>query len=441
VNILYFQKGGSNPASRLGTLAAMTEYHSFETSPFKKWTADWSIREGHYYSNKAPGPMLLGWPFYKVWEIFRIQTDSVEARNERRLQLQDEISFILSILLQCIPLIFLLNHFFKREFTRKKTLLAQSVFLILAICFGSTGAFFFNTYFGHAFAVISVLGFLMYWRERQFLVSGFFLALGVLSDYGSILMIPAALVAQIFSKKNQPWKSFIFPFLKGTLIPLLLWCVYHTICFGNPWTLANKYQNPVFQDLLNQGPQLWGIFSYPSWETTRNLLWGSTRGILQTQSWVLLTIPALLYLLFIKKKNSFEVIFSLCFFIGLFYMNISFGGWHGGASPGARYLSAGIASLALALWVEWENLSPHFIKILWGSISVSLIFYAHVMSTSILMSGYPILEEAFNWVWKLSVFPYAKAKTILLIVIFLMFVRNPKVVNELKTVRHKKNSI
>jgi hypothetical protein len=63
------------------------------------------------------------------------------------------------------------------------------------------------------------------------------------------------------------------------------------------------------------------------------------------------------------------------------------------------------------------------------------------MSTSILMSGYPILEEAFNWVWKLSVFPYAKAKTILLIVIFLMFVRNPKVVNELKTVRHKKNSI
>ncbi|MBP7845412.1 MAG: hypothetical protein KA116_11435, partial [Proteobacteria bacterium] len=64
-----------------------------------------------------------------------------------------------------------------------------------------------------------------------------------------------------------------------------------------------------------------------------------------------------------------------------------------------------------------------------------------VMSTSILMSGYPILEEAFNWVWKLSVFPYAKVKTIILIAIFLIIVRNPKVVNSLKTVRHKKNSV
>ena len=59
------QYGGENAKSRDAALRALTEAHTFSIDNYKEWTLDWAhAPNGHYYSNKAPGAVLLGLPMF-----------------------------------------------------------------------------------------------------------------------------------------------------------------------------------------------------------------------------------------------------------------------------------------------------------------------------------------------------------------------------------------
>jgi hypothetical protein len=424
INIFYKQEGGSNPAARIATLAAMSEYGTFETTAYKHWSADWAIRDGRHYSNKAPGPMILAYPIYRAWESLRMPGAlSEEERNKWRLAHSEEASYFLALLLQALPMALLLFFAFRLLSTSRAETLAL-MFLLLALCFGNVSSFFYNSFFGHGLAAWSALAFLIFWEIRRYAWAGFFLGLSVLSDYGSLFLLPAFLAAYFICRKDRPpFKGFLLPFCLGALPTLLVWAYYHQVCFGAPWYLANKFQNPVFQDLQKEEGQLWGVIRLlPNLNTIRNLLWGSSRGLLQTQSWALVALLFLGLRFFrLGRKIPFASLFSLLAFAGLFYMNASFGGWHGGASPGPRYLSAALPLLAFAVYRERKALSRPWILALGLGLVAACLFFAHVFSTSILMTGYPILEEAFQWVWLSDRFPGAILRTLFLLALMAIF--------------------
>jgi hypothetical protein len=268
--------------------------------------------------------------------------------------------------------------------------------------------------------VLFSLAFLYFWREKKYFFSALALSLSVLCDYGSLFLLPAFGLALLVSNDYKALNIKIFKsFFLGCIIPLLLWIYYHTLCFGKPWYIANRFQNPVFQDVKTVENQLWGVIAlFPNFTTMKNLLWGSTRGILQTQPWVLIALILQIKLIFKNNLRSFSNYFAIFSFAFLFYMNASFGGWHGGASPGARYMSVAFALIAFSIWENWIYFAYREKLILWIALGWSLIFYAHVMSTSILMTGYPILEEAFHWVWTTHRFPGAIIKTITILFLF-----------------------
>jgi hypothetical protein len=72
MNLINWQDGGVNAASRFAAIQSMAEDHTFQIGHFQDWTDDWSRGpNGHVYSNKAPGPMFLATPF--AWVLNRIK--------------------------------------------------------------------------------------------------------------------------------------------------------------------------------------------------------------------------------------------------------------------------------------------------------------------------------------------------------------------------------
>ena len=103
---------GINSASRLATMASMVENRSFSINDYAPaestifhWTGDWSrTPDGTYYSNKAPGPMLLAYPVY--WVLDKILTRSASTKDERnsiRYAQRLLVSHILAMLFQVLP--------------------------------------------------------------------------------------------------------------------------------------------------------------------------------------------------------------------------------------------------------------------------------------------------------------------------------------------------
>jgi hypothetical protein len=71
LNVIVSQDGESNAGSRFATLQAMAEHGTFQIDRIRDWTGDWSLApNGHYYSNKAPGPMFLALPMAWLIGVF-----------------------------------------------------------------------------------------------------------------------------------------------------------------------------------------------------------------------------------------------------------------------------------------------------------------------------------------------------------------------------------
>src|ERR1041385_5650736 len=110
INIAMPQKGNPNPASRLAAMAAFCETRTFQIDDYTLerplgWTNDWSRGpDGHFYSNKAPGPILIGLPvFWLIDQWVTAGATTPEARFLRRRMNLPVYNQFLSILFQIIP--------------------------------------------------------------------------------------------------------------------------------------------------------------------------------------------------------------------------------------------------------------------------------------------------------------------------------------------------
>src|SRR5688572_23679361 len=67
INLAVKHDGGVNAASRWLAMRSMCEQGTFTIDHRIEGTIDWArTPDGHYYSNKAPGPMLLGLPAFAI---------------------------------------------------------------------------------------------------------------------------------------------------------------------------------------------------------------------------------------------------------------------------------------------------------------------------------------------------------------------------------------
>lgn len=375
----------ANPYARYATLQAIAEDHGLAIDAYQGTTCDWARRPGgHFYSNKAPGPTLLAVPFYlPVDAIVVAHAQNRAERDLRRKEARDSILSYLAITLQVLPfmLVVLLAAEWLRRAGASRTAIEMAA---LAMLFGNTASLLMNMFFGHGMAALFTLALALALLERRLFLAGLLFGLDVLTDYGSGLFLPVVLGLIAFAPgaaRGTRWRQ-LSRFGLGGLAPFVVFAAYHAYCFGGPFTLPNKYQNPVF---VEPGARaLWGVIDFvPSWPIVKALLFGAKRGLWVTQPWVLLLVAIFAVLVWSRRRWGEHLsaartllLFALGGLAVLFFMNASFGGWHGGVSPGPRYMSAIFPVLGLALGLAYDKLPRVLRALLWLSLLPSLILFA-----------------------------------------------------------------
>jgi hypothetical protein len=365
------QYGGTNARSRIAALRAMTEGQSLSIDNYVDWTYDWSLSpNGHYYSNKAPGAALFGLPIFSVLDY------PVRLAQEGRRDTQGRVPepgylelTIFNVLMQIAPFSFLILSLSLALYRRGSTVSGMHFFALAAL-FGNTAAIYMNCYFGHGLAAIFFLAGFASWLWGRYGWAGFFFAATMLTDYGGACVIPFFLIAALYRERNwHPLKEIV----AGAFPVSMLWIWYHVTTFDSPFAIASQFINPSQVVAVQGSENLWGTVSFfPSTNALIGLLFGTERGLLVTQPWVLLSI--FLLLLPRAKLPRGTAILLLGGFGAALWMNASVGGWSGGFTLGPRYLAFILPAFALAAAWSWQNFSAPVRLALWAGLSVALLF-------------------------------------------------------------------
>ena len=392
-NALILFPHSTNPNSRLATLCAMVEDKSFRIDHYQDWTIDWAkTPDGSYYSNKAPGPMLVGYPvFWAIDKWLTINEPDRAARDQVREARSSLTLKLLSLLFQVLP--FTIVVVLALAWLEKRGSPPVALHLsCAAMLFGNTAALFMNSYFGHAMAATWVLALCLSLLRRRYVWSGLAYGLALLSDYSSAALLPGFLAAVFLQESRKNWSRCGWQIALGGTVPGLMWVLYHATCFGGPFTLPSRYQNPEFVDHAHF--EILGLFNLaPSGGVLAQLLFGFRRGILSSQPWILIILAAMLFRRFLLPRLSNEA-WSMCLplwrfllpgFVLLLWMNGSFDQWDAGSSFGPRYICSVFPAFGLLAGVCYASFSPLLARLLVISVCVAVAFWIAVYSTTALV--------------------------------------------------------
>jgi hypothetical protein len=371
----------------------MVEDHAFRIDHYKDLTIDWArTPDGHYYSNKAPGPVLLGFPVFWVVDTFWTARQSDRAaRDQARLARSGVSLSALSVLFQALPFALLtaVAVGWLEGFGGSRSALHWTC---VAMLFGSTASLFMSSYFGHGMAAVCVLGLCLSLVKRRYARAGLVFGLALLSDYSSALLLPGFLTVALVRERRGDWAQTLGQIAAGGVVPGVVWVAYHGSCFGGPFTLPGRYQNPMFVDTSrNEILGLFGLAPRPA--VVAELLAGWQRGLLWSQPWLLLVALSCPWWGRIARGLSQAAldaartlaIFLLPSFLLLLWMNASFGQWEGGATPGPRYMCSVFPAFGLLGGLLYDHLPSWVRRLLIGGVVLSAGFWILATSTSILV--------------------------------------------------------
>lgn len=398
--ICTFQPGGPNSSSRLFAMNNLIEAGSPRIDRYHELTIDWArTPDGHYYSNKAPGPILLGLPFYYVLD--KIFTHGLETRDERdlhRITLIEFIDRVVSYFLQTFPL-FLLTGMWLQVLRKEGVRFTALNWMVIALLLGNTLTLMTSTYYGHAMTAAFLLAMgLGLWRGSVF-GAYFFWGLAVLSEYSAAVIVLPLTVAMWPQLKQAPLQNGM-RILAAGIFPGVLWTYYHLTCFGGLFALPNKFQNPAFVDTAKFS--LWGIFGMPSPYALVQLLFGWSRGLLFTQPWMLVLLatpffagrfPTLSPWQSRAQQLRFVTVSSFVLFL---LINAAFGNWEAGAVAGPRYLSPMFGLMALLIALGWKTNSALQNKFFTITITLSAIFQITWLSMCSFPNMRPLWLQVLN---------------------------------------------
>ena len=409
INLFTTSAGSVNPGARWTMMVAMIEDHSFRIDKYYGHTIDWSrTPDGHYYSNKAPGPSMLGFPIF--WAMDKLDAGNLPARADRdfhRAHQMDDTLHTLSMLTQAIPLaiitLLLFNELQKLRVPRAGLHLGA-----IALLFGNTASLFVNTYFGHTMAAIFVLLMVFAIHKRSSIQIGLYFGLSVMCDYADMLLILPLIIA-LWMTKQITWKRLLLAGLGGA-VPGGLFAYYHAVCFGSPFTLSTKYVNPMFVDV--KVPSVWGVLRIiPDFSVMKRLLYFPERGLAFTQPWVLTCVALALIVAWMrhpdavqKKALNWISTFAIVGLTVFLWMNSCWGGWHGGSTCGPRYLGSILPVFGLIVPLLYGQLSPFFRQLIFVTLAPGLLLFVLVLTCSyVLAPELPLLQYYFGMTFQSDV--------------------------------------
>ncbi len=293
-------------------------------------TGDWAMNPDHHpaaiYSNKAPGTMLLGIAVY--FPMYYLQRALGVTPESHAWSIIN--CYLLNLVISVLPLAVAAVCFYRICLRLLDGNRRWSVVLCATLFCGTLALPYSTLLWGHtpamAWVVIAMAGFLR-GDKRGLFGGGLAGGIAVLTEY------PAAVPVLVFTVAvmlKRDWRGLLY-FLAGGLGPLIVFAVYHQICFGSPLVMASSYSQSDFIDADAAG----GLFNFASaWPAAYGITFSPYRGLFWHMPVLLITL-ALSPVLW--KKHKLIAGICLANIALMFILNLSFNGWHGGACVGPRY--------------------------------------------------------------------------------------------------------
>lgn len=372
----FYQDGGWNGNSRFDLIFAIVQENRLTIDTFQNRpgteTGDKAYYKGHYYSEKAIGPAVVGTILYEpLYWIKRIFNHGSQNTAEKILTYS--IIGLPSAFAGCLIYILCL-YLSKSRF--------RAYLVTLATTLGTLYFPYSTTFYSHQFtsSLLFSAFFLIFflkekpekWKNWYSFLVGSLLGWAMISDFqASIIVI--ALVSYYFyilwrNRTFRHFRSIIWPMIGGS-IPLLLQLGYNKLCFGNFFAMGYMTDSdPNFQAGFSKGflgihwPDLHAIY-YMTFHPTMGIFW---------QSPVLLLSIFGIILMFLKHRYRVEAILAMAVISSSIIILSGFYAWWGGFVVGPRYIIPMLPFFCIFLAFIPKRLT-------WSLVLLSLISFGQML--------------------------------------------------------------
>jgi hypothetical protein len=321
-------------------------------------SGDVAFYNGHFHPNKAPGTSFAAVPAYFVIYHFE-HLCGINPDEWWTLTLNAWLTSVFSVgLISAFAVVF----FYRVALALSDGQALAAAMTTLAFAFGTMFFPYATMLYEHNIitaALIAALYFLQRCRRKELASESeasvgrrqaldVYLA-GLCAGYAAITNYIIAVIViflLLYVVLALPRKNAWLWFGIGLLGPLLAVCLYHTLCFGTPFTTNYSHQNPQFAEISGTA---FGIFVAPRWDVLLAILFSPFRGLFFSAPVLLLGVAGLIILFRSVSRARPEGWLMVASVLFLLLFNMSFNGWTGGWTTVPRYLGPAVPFLALPI--------------------------------------------------------------------------------------------
>ena len=314
----------ANTTSRLLPVKTLVESNTWQIDTYHEQTIDKALINGHYYSDKAPLPVLITVPFY--WLAFHSGISNYF--------IDGGLYIIGSVIIGILPFLLISCLMYRRHQQNNfNSQLSMAYTMLLML---STFIFIYaGTAFSHLLAAyFLLLAYISLKEKKRYLLTGFFSGAAMLCEFPlgiTLILWPVFILLQTRKITNS------IHFILGSLPFLIALFIYNFYFTGSPFDMLYNHEA---LDNYNASGTIIG-FSIPSFTNMFLLLLSPFRGLF------LYAIPCLLVLIIWGKsmkfnfKNILTYIYNSAaawYCIATVLLLSSHLVWYGGWSFGPRHL-------------------------------------------------------------------------------------------------------
>jgi hypothetical protein len=356
-----------NESSRFGLVRSLVERRRLDIDPYQHETGDKAYRQGHYYSDKAPGASFLAAPAYAAYfEFRRLAKASVPASVPAAGRPEEgdpqflvnaayrRALYLCSLFTSALAGALLGGLFFAFLGRRFGVPDRDALLAAVTLGLGSLVLPYATMFYGHVLAALLLFAaFALLAGPGQDRGSGLLAGAGALAGLAVLTELPAAPVAVLLAAhaawRARPRRRALW-FLVGSAGPLLLLLAYQYAAFGGPlrpgYALVTR---PEFAAGMGQGVMGVGL---PRPAVLFAELFGRARGLLYLSPVLVLGFVGLGRRLARSRDDAvarLDTLVAAAVVLYFLLMNAGYYMWYGGSALGPRHVIPALPFLCLGV--------------------------------------------------------------------------------------------